>query len=128
MRRRMPVLSLLVGALAGLMLTACQQPSPVSLEATTDSYSVNLDLDAAALGQRTATIELEGPEPSQVVLAPAMPSMNMTGSETVATKVDDGRYEARGEFFSMEGDWSIEVRIEGPGGQEVATFDADVGP
>jgi hypothetical protein len=42
--------------------------------------------------------------------------------------VDDGRYEARGEFFSMEGDWSIEVRIEGPGGQEVATFDADVGP
>ncbi|GIH03887.1 hypothetical protein Rhe02_19540 [Rhizocola hellebori] len=125
MTRRLPVPLLLAGL---MMLTACQAPPPVSLDEKTASYSVSLQLDGATLGQRTATIELSGPEPSQVVLSPAMRQMGMTGPEALATKVDEGRYEARGEFFSMLGGWEIAVRIDGPSGQEVATFDVEVVP
>jgi hypothetical protein len=111
-----------------MMLTACQAPPAMSLNEKTASYTVSLQLDGATLGQRTATIELSGPQPSQVVLSPAMPQMDMTGRETVATKVDEGRYEARGEFFSMLGDWEIAIRIDGPSGREVATFTVEVVP
>jgi hypothetical protein len=111
-----------------MVLTACQAPPPVSVDGKTPSYSVSLHLDGATLGQRTATIRLSGPEPSRVILSPAMPQMGMAGIEAVAAKVDEGRYEARGEFFSMLGDWRIAVRIDGPSGQEVATFDVEVVP
>jgi YtkA-like len=125
MTRRILLFPLL---LAGLSLAACQAPPPVALAAQTETYTVDLELDSATLGQRTATIELAGPEPAEVLLSPAMPQMNMTGTEMVATKVDDGRYEARGEFFSMLGDWQVEVKIDGPTGQEVAAFDIEIEP
>ncbi|MBO0870217.1 MAG: hypothetical protein J2P15_16795 [Micromonosporaceae bacterium] len=124
MRRHLPRLSLLAGV--ALMLTACQAPPPVSLQKKTASYSVTLNLDSPTLGQRTATIQLSGPEPSRVVVAPSMRTMKMTGADAVATKVGNGRYQARGDFFPMLGDWNLEVRISGPTGLEVATFETEV--
>ena len=58
----------------------------------------------------------------EVVLAPVMESMGMAAPETIAQPTDPGDYQAKGEFFSMIGEWRINVRVNVGGNEEVARF------
>lgn len=125
MRRIAAGVALALVVIAG---SACQAPPPVELAAQTRSYTVNLNLDAASLGPRVATIRIAGGEPVHVIVASSMVKMPMPGPTIVASKVDDDEYEARAEFFTMLGEWRLEVRLTGQGVDEVATFDVTAVP
>lgn len=113
---------------------ACSQPPHVSLEEETASYHVELELDGATLGRRTASIEVtdadgEPVDAERVVVSTAMPSMGMDGPTIVAEEVEPGRYEANGSFFTMLGESTLTVRIEaGAGSDEEATFAVEAKP
>ena len=54
----------------------------------------------------------------------------MSGPSIVADEVGTGRYEAKGEFFTMLGEWRLAVRIEGGGttSDEQAVFTVEAVP
>lgn len=123
--------SLLIPPAVALLLAvagACSPSSPVSAETDTASYHVQLDLDSASLGRRTATIEVtdSGGRPvdaRRVVVSTAMPEMDMSGPTVVADELRPGRYNARGDLFTMLGEATLTVRIQAGGaGEETATF------
>ena len=64
------------------------------------------------------------------MLSAVMDEMDMSGPSVIARRVGDGRYEAEGEVFTMLGDWTVTVRIEGPGSQpaEQAQFTVEAVP
>jgi len=125
-RRRLPALAVIAVVVMALT-AACSQPKPQSLQADTASYHVQLDLDAASLGRRTATIEItdtrgDPVDADQVVVTPVMAEMGMTRPELVADEIGPGRYRATGELFSMLGEWRLTVRVEKAGAGDEATF------
>ncbi len=131
-RRRLPALAVIV-VVATALAAACSQPEPQSLQADTASYHVRLDLDAASLGRRTATIEITdaGGDPvdaDQVVVTPVMAEMGMTRPALVADEIEPGRYRATGELFSMLGEWTLTVRVERAGADDEATFTVEADP
>lgn len=128
MRRLMflMVSALLIGAL----LAACGG-SGITQTAETESYNVQLALDDARFGPLTATIQVrdkagQPAQADQVVLAPLMESMGMASPEQVAQPLGDGRYQAKGEFFNMIGEWEVDVRISRGGADEIARFKVPV--
>ena len=126
-------LGFLAGALAGrwllpivalLALIACGGTG-VTQTNQTQHYKVQLTLDGTGFGERTATVEVtdlagQPVAADQIVLAPVMRQMGMASPETTAQPVGPGRYQAKGEFFPMNGAWEVEVRV-GVNGQEEAT-------
>lgn len=129
-RRRLPALAVIV---AVAFAAACSQPQPQTLQADTPSYHVQLDLDAASLGRRTATIEVtdargDPVDADQVVVTPVMAEMGMTRPALVADEIEPGRYRATGELFSMLGEWTLTVRIESAGADDEATFTVKAEP
>jgi hypothetical protein len=110
-----------------LVLTACGG-SGITQTTETDRYTVRLQLEGSGFGQRTAMIELsdESGQPvvaDEVVVSPVMEEMGMAAPEVPAQQVAPGRYEARGEFFSMLGEWQLlDVRVSAGGAEEVARF------
>jgi hypothetical protein len=46
----------------------------------------------------------------------------MASPEIVAQPVAPGRYQAQGEFFSMLGQWEVDVRVSAGGAEDVARF------
>lgn len=77
---------------------------------------MQLTLDGIGFGQRTATIMVTDTSgqpvvANEVVLSPVMESMGMAAPETIAQPADPGDYEAKGEFFSMIGEWQVNVRV-----------------
>jgi hypothetical protein len=116
--------------LMGVLLAACGG-SGITQTAETDSYTVQLALDDTRFGERTATITVSarsgGPaQVDQVVIAPLMESMGMVTPEQAAQALGDGRYQAKGEFFTMLGEWEVDVRISRGGSDEVARFKVPV--
>jgi hypothetical protein len=119
--RWVPVIVLLAA-----ILIACGT-SGITQTSQTQRYQLQLTLDGLGFGQRTATIEVRdgGGQPvaaDQVVLAPVMEQMGMASPEVVAQSVAPGRYQAQGEFFSMLGQWEIDVRVSAGGTEDVARF------
>ncbi len=109
-----------------VLLAACSG-SGISQASQTDHYTVQLSLDGTGFGEHTATIEVndKGGQPvvaNQVVLSPVMAQMGMAAPEATAQMVAPGRYQAKGEFFSMVGEWRVDVRIDANGMEEVARF------
>jgi YtkA-like len=121
-RRRHRLLLVLLLA----FLTACGG-SGMTQTAQTEHYTVQLSLDGAGFGQREATVDVHDAAgkpvaADQVVLASVMRQMGMAAPEAVAQPVASGRYRATGEFFSMIGEWEVDVRVDAGGTEEVATF------
>jgi hypothetical protein len=119
---------LLIGVL--LMLASCGG-SGVTETAQTERYAVQLTLDGATFGQHTATIEVrdrsnQPVDGAQVVIAPLMEVMGMASPEQTAQPVGAGRYQATGEFFSMLGEWDVDVRISAAGKDDTARFKVQV--
>jgi hypothetical protein len=114
----MAILATIVAACGGAGVTQTSQ---------TQRYIVKLTLDSLSFGQRTATIEVQdsGGQPAsadEVVLSPVMQAMGMASPEVVAQQVAPGRYQAQGEFFSMLGQWEVDVRVSAGGAEDVARF------
>jgi hypothetical protein len=113
-----------------LALAACGG-SGITQTTQTTSYQVKLSLDGTSFGEHMATIEVSdrSGQPvaaDQVVLAPVMESMGMAAPEQVAQSVGPGRYQVQGEFFSMIGEWEVDVRVSTGGKEEVARFKVPV--
>jgi hypothetical protein len=110
-----------------LVLLAACGASGVTQTTQTEHYTVQLGLDGVGFGERQATVEIRDASGSPVsadvvVVAPVMRQMGMASPEAPARQVAPGRYQASGEFFSMIGEWEIDVRINAGGSEEVATF------
>jgi hypothetical protein len=110
-----------------LFLLAACAASGVTQTTQTERYTVKLGLDGVGFGQREATVEIQDASGSPVsavvvVVAPVMRQMGMAAPEAPARQVAPGRYQASGEFFSMIGEWEVDVRISAGGSEEVATF------
>ena len=119
--RWLPVIVMLAAILSACGVSGTTQTSQ------TQRYRLQLTLDSLGFGQRTATIEVRdgGGQPvaaDQVVLAPVMEQMGMASPEVMAQPIAPGRYQAQGEFFSMLGQWEVDVRVSAGGTQDVARF------
>ena len=107
-------------------LVACGG-SGIRQTAQTQHYTVQLNLDSTGFGERTATIEVHNTDgqpvvADQVVLSPVMEQMGMAAPEATADMIAPGRYQAKGEFFSMIGEWQVDVRVTVRAMEEVARF------
>ncbi len=116
--------------LIGTLLAGCGG-SGITQAAETASYKVQLSLDGASFAEHTATIEVRDKsgqpvQADQVVAAPLMESMGMVSPEQNAQPLGDGRYQVKGEFFSMLGEWEFDVKITKGGQEEVARFKVPV--
>jgi hypothetical protein len=116
--------------LALLALVSCGSTS-ITQTKQTEHYKVQLTLDGTGFGERTATIEVSdlAGQPvtaDQVVLSPIMEVMGMASPEQIAQPLAPGRYQAKGEFFSMIGEWDVDVRVTAGGAEETARFKAQV--
>jgi YtkA-like len=105
------------------------------MDTETPSYRVQLDLDGASLGNRTATIEITDSDRNpvdaeHVVVSALMSEMDMTGPSVVAEEIEPGRFEAKGELFTMLGEWNLAVRVEGGSAEpdEQAMFTVEAVP
>lgn len=88
------------------------------LKAGSERYRVELSLGE----RRTGVIDAElvvrdaGGRPAEltgVTLAGVMPSMGHAMSELTTTAAGPGRYRARGELFTMTGQWEVVIRLAG---------------
>ena len=109
-----------------LVLVACGSPAVVQTNKTA-RYTVRMSLDRAAIGDRTIafTITDASGAPADVdavVVAPVMRDMGMASPEMTAARVGAGRYEVRGEPFSMQGQWHIDIRISAGGQEDTTSF------
>lgn len=109
-----------------LLLTACGGGGTVQTS-TTAHYTVQLGLNGVGSGERAATVQIsdDAAQPAtvdKVVIAPIMEQMGMATPEVIARPLSPGYYQARGDFFSMAGEWRIYVRISAGGTEEVARF------
>lgn len=116
--------------LVSLSLVACGQ-GPITQTNKTERYTVTMTIDRAQVGPRTVTIAVSDPagapaDVELVVLAPVMTEMGMAEPELTAARVAPGRYEVRGEPFSMLGIWELNVRISAGGAEETTTFLVEV--
>jgi YtkA-like protein len=128
MRRLLFVCGLMV--VVSLLLAACGGGG-FAQTVDTASYRVQLNLDGADFNEHTATITVQDKSGQaaavdQVVVAPIMEAMGMASPEQTAQPLGGGRYEAKGTFFSMLGDWEFDVRITSGGKEEVARFTVPV--
>jgi hypothetical protein len=114
-----------------LLVTLAACGGGVTQTSQTEHYKVQLSLDGTGFGERTATIEVQNlagapVTADQVMLSSTMRQMGMAVPDVVAQPIAPGRYQARGEFFSMIGEWDVDVRVSVGGAEEVANFKTQV--
>jgi hypothetical protein len=110
-----------------LLFTLAACGSGITQTAQTERYTIAITLDSASFGERTATIAVNdrSGQPAavdRVVVAPVMPSMGMADPEMLAQATAPGRYQLKGEFFSMIGEWDVNVRVSAAGKDDTAQF------
>ncbi len=110
-----------------LLFTLAACGSGITQTAQTERYTIAITLDSASFGERTTTIAVDdrSGQPAavdQVVLAPVMESMGMAAPELTAQPTAPGRYQVKGEFFSMIGEWQVNVRVSAAGKDDLARF------
>lgn len=107
------------------LLAACGGPQPQTTQ--TASYQVQLQLANTTLGNQQATIQIStrAGQPAtvdNVVVSPLMETMGMASPETEAISLGGGRYQTDQVYFSMLGDWEVDVQITAGGTTETARF------
>src|SRR5215216_3846526 len=88
----------------------------VAQTAKAGELSVTLRMDEAALGQRVVDLLVADAagkpvDVGTVRLRFAMVGMDMGATEINADPVSAGHFQARGQFFTMAGDWSVEATL-----------------
>jgi mono/diheme cytochrome c family protein len=112
-------------AVGGWLLSGKQGPETgITQTAKAGGLKVTLRIDEQAIGQRVldiAVIDTSG-QPADVGdlrLRFSMLDMDMGMSEVVAQPTGKGRFQARGQFFSMAGNWRVDTVIVQVGQNEV---------
>jgi hypothetical protein len=105
--------------------------SGITQSLQTGSYTIQLSLDGADFNEHTATIEVrdrsnQPVDGARVVVAPLMEVMGMAAPEQTAQPLGGGRYQIKGSFFSMIGEWDFDVRVLAGGKEETARFKVQV--
>src|SRR5215211_2275349 len=105
-------------AVGGWLLGRNSSPldTGVAQTAKAGELSVTLRMDEAALGQRVVDLIVADAagkpvDVGEVRLRFTMIGMDMGNSEINADPVSAGHFQARGQFFSMAGDWSVEATL-----------------
>ena len=116
--------------LLAFTLAACSDSGAVQT-GKTEHYTIQLGLDGTGFGERVATVQIldaagQPASVEQIVIAPVMEQMGMAAPEVAAQPLSSGYYQAKGEFFSMIGEWTVKVRVSASGNEEVATFKIQV--
>jgi hypothetical protein len=115
-----------------IALNACGANGGLTQTAQTERYSVQLSLDQAMAGKRTATLTVNDsggqPVEAEVVVAPVMREMGMASPEVTAQPLGAGRYRAADIEFSMAGEWELDVRISAAGSDDTTSFKLIVSP
>jgi len=88
----------------------------VAQTAKAGELSVTLRMDEAALGQRVVDLIVADSAGKPVAIGAvrlrfAMIGMDMGNTEINAQPVSVGHFQARGPFFTMAGDWSVEATL-----------------
>jgi len=118
--RILAVVALLVAAVAvgGWLLGRSARPlaSGVARTAQAGDLSVTVRLDDTVVGTRVVDVAVDDAsgkpaDVGAVRLSFAMADMNMGVSEVVAQPVGAGRFQARGQFFSMAGSWLVQATL-----------------
>jgi YtkA-like protein len=91
---------------------AATPPADVSQTTQVQDLRVTLQLDQPALGPRLLELAVQDaagqPADIQAVrLRFSMAEMDMATLETDATPLGNGRFQARGSFFTMAGHWNV---------------------
>ncbi len=123
----------LVALVLALLVTLVACASSDHLTAQTASYTVRLALSERRTGERQAIIAIEnhGRQPGAIEAVRVLPLMRqhgMASPEVVARPLADGRYQADGVLFSMDGEWQIEVAIDRSDARELAEFQVTIWP
>ncbi|HMO57221.1 MAG TPA: FixH family protein [Roseiflexaceae bacterium] len=95
--------------------------------AQTEHFAVRIRSEAQGVGEHDIIIDIrERVNPSvtveEVVVAPTMRDMGMASPEVIATADASGRYRAKQVWFSMGGEWEVEVRIRTTTFEDIAIF------
>ncbi|HET9224668.1 MAG TPA: LpqB family beta-propeller domain-containing protein [Roseiflexaceae bacterium] len=116
------VLVIAVVALAGWLLgRAARAPdSTISQTIQVGDLQVTMELDQAALGQRIVEVAVQDiagrpADVRAVRLRFMMAEMDMGQIEADALPLGQGRYRARGTFFTMVGLWNVDTTIQRDG-------------
>jgi len=108
-----------------LLLAGCGGPPAQTVQ--TPSYTIELAIGQPQLGNQAATIRVSdrAGQPvavEEVWVAPLMEEMGMASPESQAKPSGAGRYHTEQVYFSMSGDWQIDVSVWRGGSAEVARF------
>jgi len=95
-------------------------PSGIAQTVQVDNLSVTMQIDDPVIGERTVDIAVKdaagNPVDAQTVrLRFTMVEMDMGVVELDAQPLGRGRYQARGPFFTMVGDWNVDATVERAG-------------
>jgi mono/diheme cytochrome c family protein len=105
-----------VVAVGGWLLGRGPGTAGVAQTAQAGELSVTLRVDAAALGQRVIDLVVTDAAGKPVDIGAArlrfsMIGMDMGNIEIDTQSVGAGHFQARGQFFTMAGDWSVEATL-----------------
>jgi hypothetical protein len=97
----------------------------------TQRFTVVMSIDGQTVAPRiiTLTITDKNGNPAQVdsvILAPVMREMGMASPEMTATALGNGRYEIKGQPFSMLGVWELAFRISAAGQEDTTSFMVEI--
>ncbi|HET6709599.1 FixH family protein [Amycolatopsis sp.] len=116
------VVVLIVAAGAGWLLWGGGAAKPTAQQAVSDPYTVRFAADEPRIGGNTFTVEVDGPVPDTVTVAPVMAQMGHAFAPVPAAPDGPGRFRATGVGLPMAGQWEITVSLRGPGGPAQVVF------
>jgi Tol biopolymer transport system component/mono/diheme cytochrome c family protein len=105
-------------AVGGWLVFRSARPSASGVTQTVQAgeLGVSLRMDAAALGQRVVDLIIADSAGKPVDVAAVRLRFSMIGMDMGTTEIDAqpisaGHFQARGQFFTMAGDWAIEATL-----------------
>jgi Tol biopolymer transport system component/mono/diheme cytochrome c family protein len=108
-----------VVAFAGWQIGRATKPLATGVSQATQvgDLQVTMQLDQAALGQRVVEVAVQDSagrpvDVRSVLLRFAMAEMDMGQIQVDAQPLGQGRYQARGSFFTMAGRWNVDATIQ----------------
>ena len=116
------VVALVVAAGVAWLIWGGSGNAPAAQQAVSGPYTVRFTAEAPRLGANTFSVEVTGPAPEGVTVAPVMPLMGHAFAAVPAGPDGPGRFRASGVGLPMSGQWEITVSLRGPGGPAQVVF------